>query len=192
MLAIAAQTSSHSTANVARSWLRHTCLLRAVLLRARAAHCTDCLQLRCSTLRNNTCSEGESNNPVHSTFTCKEANTTWTIGVVTYPFTSLPRVYVLYTKPGSHTFLSVESSTWFAEHHWAHFRRIHCWKMIFSELFINQRMPNHICGEKKNTKRNPNENNRTIIAWRFWLPINYNSIQLHDNLRFHLWNHSCY
>lgn len=107
-------------------------------------------------------------------------------------FASLPPVCVPYTKPGSHTFLSVDSSAWFTEHHWTHFKRIQCWKMIFSESFINLRVPNHICSGKRNSKRSPNKNNRTIIAWKFWLPINYKSIQLCDNLCFHLWNHSCY
>lgn len=151
-----------------------------------------CRRLHCSLLPNNACGGGEANIFL-STFKYKHPNSDLYLQI-THNFASLLRVYVLYMKAGSHNFLCVESSMRFIKHHRAHFRRIHCWKMICSECFINQHMSNHICRKKKkkSTKINPNKNNRTIIAWRFWLPINYNPIQLHDNLCFQLRNHSGY
>lgn len=88
-------------------------------------------------------------------------------------FASLPPVCVPYPKPGSHTFLSVQSSAWFTKHHWAHFKIIQCWKKRFSvNLLLIYMCQNISAVEKENSKRSPNKNNRTIIAWKFWLPIN--------------------
>jgi len=106
-----------------------------------------CLQLHCSLLPNNTCGGGEANIFLF-TFKCKHPNSDPYLQI-THASASLLCVYLLYTKAGRHNFLCVESSMWFTKHHRAHFRRIHCWKMVFSECFINQHMSNHICRKKK-------------------------------------------